>query len=86
MLANVEGVPYELFQVANLLVALDREVVQHTAFAGVKGYPEELLLDELDLRDGQRNVHVGLEGDGDAVAIWASNGRLVQSVHQVNDD
>ena len=63
VLADVEGTPNELLQVADLLVTLDREVIQDAALARVKWHPEELLLDQLDLRDWQRDVHVGFEGD-----------------------
>ena len=86
MLANVEGVPNELFEIADLLVTFDREVVQDAAFARVERHPEELLLDELNLRDWQRDIHVGLKGDRDAVAIRTPHGRLVQPMHQINDD
>ena len=86
MLANVEGVPDELFEIADLLVTFDREVVQDATFARVERHPEELLLDELNLRDWQRDIHVGLEGDRDAVAIRTPHGRLVQPMHQINDD
>ena len=51
MLIDVECLPNELFQIIDLLVALERETVEYAALRGVKGHPEELLLYKLDLRD-----------------------------------
>ena len=67
------------------LVRLDRKIVEDAAFRRVKRHPEELLLNQTDFRDGQRNIHIGLESDGHAVAVGALDGRLVQPVHQVDN-
>ena len=69
MLVDAESLPYELLQVVNRLVRLDRKVEKDAAFGGVEGHPEELLLNQSDLGDGQRDIHVRLKSDRNAVAV-----------------
>lgn len=52
MLVYFEGITNEFFQMVDLFVAFDREIVKHTSLTSVKGYPEELLLNETNLRNG----------------------------------
>ena len=45
MLIYFKRVTNELFQVVDLLMTFDGEVVKHTPLTGVERHPEELLLD-----------------------------------------
>ena len=83
---NVESISNEFFQVVDLFMTLDREIKQNTPLTWVKRDPEELLLDQLYLRDWKRDVHIRLKSDRHAIAIRAPYCRFIKSVHQVNNN
>ena len=53
VLVDLESLTYELFQVINRFVRLDREVVEYAALRRIEWNPEELFLNKADLWDGQ---------------------------------
>ena len=86
MLIDFECLADHLLEMIDLLMTLDAEIEEYAAFTWIERYPEELLLDEANLWNGQRYIHVGFERHGDAVAVRALDRGLVQAVHHVDDD
>ncbi len=68
------------------LVRLYAEGMQDAPRTCVAGNPEELLLNHFHLRDGERYIHVGLKCHADLAAVRTLHRRLVQAMHQVDND
>ena len=58
----------------------------HTPLRCVKWHPEVLLLHQLYLRNGQINAHVGVEGDGELVAVRTADSAFELAMHEVYDE
>ena len=86
MFIDIEGLANSFLEMVDLLVALDAEIIEYRSLAWVEWNPEQLLLDESDLRNRQRDVHIRLERYTHTVAVRALNSRLEEAVHHVNDD
>ena len=69
-------------------MSFNRKFVNRALFGYVKGNPNKLLGDELDLRDWQANIHKGFECNREMITIefWATNSTFKLSVHEIDDD
>ena len=85
MFVNFERIADALLQMINRFVTFNRKVVQNASFARIERNPEELLLDQSYLGDGQRDIHVWFKGHRDAVAVGTLDSGLVQAVHHIDD-
>ena len=68
-------------------MAFNRKLMDRTLLLYIGRHPYELLSNQLDIWDGQTNVHEWLKGDREVVALrlWAPDSAFELAVHQVDN-